>query len=278
MLQPGDQRKARRLARRLLTWYGDHARDLPWRRTQDPYAIWISEIMLQQTQVTTVITYWKRWMKALPTVQQLASAPPERVLKLWEGLGYYSRARNLQAAEKQIVTHHNGDFPHEPEAIRALPGIGRYTAGAIGSIAFKRPEPIVDGNVIRILTRLFGLREDPKGKAMQSTLWGLAEIMVHSVDDYSSLNQSLMELGATVCHPRSPQCMDCPVYRSCVARRTRLVDVIPAKPARAMRSWLDSRSHRMALEYSSFQVTGIGVAKAPNGSYYFTQLFVLPKP
>lgn len=259
MLQPGDQRKARRLSRRLLTWYGDHARNLPWRHTQDPYAIWISEIMLQQTQVTTVIAYWKRWMKALPTVQQLASAPPERVLKLWEGLGYYSRARNLQAAAKQIVSHHHGEFPHEPEAIRALPGIGRYTAGAIGSIAFNRPEPIVDGNVIRILTRLFGLREDPKGKTMQSTLWGLAEMMVRSVNDYSSLNQSLMELGATVCHPRSPQCVDCPVYRSCVARRTQLVDVIPAKPARA-------KSERRNIEVYIFTRPGrILLQQRPDG-------------
>ena len=171
--QPPAQRKARRLVPRLLSWYGKHARDLPWRRTRDPYAIWISEIMLQQTQVATVIPYWERWMRALPTVNHLARAKPEHVLKLWEGLGYYSRARNLQAAAHQILKNHQGQFPNTPEAIRALPGIGRYTAGAISSIAFNLPEPIVDGNVIRILTRLFGRREDPKAKVLQNELWSL---------------------------------------------------------------------------------------------------------
>ena len=250
------------LAERLLPWYRANARQLPWRGHLDPYAIWVSEIMLQQTRVETVIPYFERWMARFPTVETLARASQQQVLGLWEGLGYYSRARNLQAAAKQIVSHHHGEFPHEPEAIRALPGIGRYTAGAIGSIAFNRPEPIVDGNVIRILTRLFGLREDPKGKTMQSTLWGLAEMMVRSVNDYSSLNQSLMELGATVCHPRSPQCVDCPVYRSCVARRTQLVDVIPAKPARA-------KSERRNIEVYIFTRPGrILLQQRPDGFLY----------
>lgn len=233
MLQPAVQRKARRLAGRLLDWYGDHARDLPWRHTADPYAIWISEIMLQQTQVATVMAYWERWMQALPTVHHLARAKPDRVLKLWEGLGYYSRARNLQAAAQQIISQHNGVFPNDPTAIRALPGIGRYTAGAVSSIAFNLPEPIVDGNVTRILTRLFGWPGDPKGKAMQLQLWSVAATMVRQVEDCSSLNQSLMELGATICHPRSPNCESCPVAKSCVARKQSTIDLIPAPSKRA---------------------------------------------
>jgi A/G-specific adenine glycosylase len=225
-------RKARRLVPRLLDWYAVNARDLPWRRTGnpiDPYPIWVSEIMLQQTQVATVIPYWKRWMRALPTIEKLARAKPERVLKLWEGLGYYSRARNLQAAAKEIVARHDGCFPKDPEAIRALPGIGRYTAGAIGSIAFGRAEPIVDGNVTRILTRIFGIRENPKDKLTQEHLWQLAEMLVVGTDNCAALNQSLMELGATVCTPRQPDCVNCPVSRACVARREKAIDAIPAK-------------------------------------------------
>ncbi len=229
MLNVAKYRKARRLIPRLLDWYAANARDLPWRSTRDPYAIWVSEIMLQQTQVTTVIPFWQRWVRALPSIEKLACAKPERVLKLWEGLGYYSRARNLQAAAKQIVTEHNGCFPNDPEAIRALPGIGRYTAGAISSIAFGRAEPIVDGNVTRILTRIFGICENTKSKATQKILWSLAETMVADADDCSALNQSLMELGATVCHPRQPDCAACPVRRSCVARRENAIDLIPAK-------------------------------------------------
>ena len=185
--------------------------------------------MLQQTQVTTVIPYWQCWMCALPSIEKLARAKPERVLKLWEGLGYYSRVRNLQAAAKQIVAEHNGRFPNDPKAIRALPGIGRYTAGAIGSIAYGRAEPIVDSNVTRILTRIFGIRENPKNKSTQTLLWQLTETLVVAADDCSALNQSLMELGAIVCHPRQPDCAACPVRRPCVARRENAIDAIPAK-------------------------------------------------
>ena len=171
-------------------------------------------------------------MRAFPTINKLARARPEQVLKLWEGLGYYSRARNLQLAAKLIVARHDGTFPDDPEAIRSLPGIGRYTAGAIGSIAFDRAEPIVDGNVIRILTRLFGLRDNPKSKPMQEALWSLADQLVKNAEDSSILNQSLMELGATVCHPRTPECDHCPVARSCVARREGIIHLVPAAPER----------------------------------------------
>jgi A/G-specific adenine glycosylase len=213
----------------LLAWFAAQARDLPWRRTRDPYAIWISEIMLQQTQVKTVIPYWNRWITALPTVKSLAAAPPEAVLKLWEGLGYYSRARHLHEAARQIATQHGGRLPHTAEALLALPGIGRYTAGAICSIAFDQPEPILDGNVIRVLTRLFGICSDPMEKRTRGQLWTLARQLVEGAHRLpgragdttprcSHLNQSLMELGALICTPQAPRCTVCPIRRHCIAR------------------------------------------------------------
>jgi A/G-specific adenine glycosylase len=233
----------------LLKWFDANARDLPWRRTCDPYAIWISEIMLQQTQVKTVIPYWERWLRDLPTVRALAEAPEDRVLKLWEGLGYYTRARNLQRAAQVILAEHGGVFPTEHAALLALPGIGRYTAGAIASIAFNQPAPILDGNVIRVLTRVFALTGDPKEKQLNARLWQLAEELVSAADNSkletrnsklvhysgpcSMLNQSLMELGATVCTPRAPTCPVCPLTGLCVAGRTGRVEQFPQLPARA---------------------------------------------
>ena len=216
------------IVERLIGWFDRNARDLPWRRTRDPYAIWVSEIMLQQTQVQTVIPYWTRWMARLPGVHELADAPPEVVLKLWEGLGYYSRARNLQRAARCIVDEHGGAFPHESSALLALPGIGPYTAGAIASIAMDRPEPILDGNVMRVLTRLAALEGDPRKGASNRSLWEWASTLVrtahstHALGDRrcSRLNQSLMELGATVCTPGArPDCARCPVSDACEARR-----------------------------------------------------------
>src|SRR5437867_10485667 len=165
----------------LLKWFCRNARDLPWRHTRDPYAIWVSEIMLQQTQVKTVIPYWQRWMAELPAIAALAKATPERVLKLWEGLGYYTRARNLQAAAQLIMAEHGGRFPRELPQVLALPGVGRYTAGAICSIAFNQPAPILDGNVVRLLTRLFGIQENPRQPAANAQLWALAEQLVGGV-------------------------------------------------------------------------------------------------
>ena len=163
----------------LVDWFARNARDLPWRRTQDPYAIWVSEIMLQQTQVRTVLPYWERWMRALPTIRALAKAKPEKLHKLWEGLGYYSRVRNMQRAAQTILRRHGGKFPNRYEEVLELPGIGRYTAGAICSIAFGQPKPVVDGNVIRVLTRVFGIDGDPRGKQVNATLWHLAEELVN---------------------------------------------------------------------------------------------------
>ncbi|TAK96061.1 MAG: A/G-specific adenine glycosylase, partial [Verrucomicrobia bacterium] len=240
----------------LLAWFSCNARDLPWRRTRNPYAIWVSEIMLQQTQVKTVIPYWERWMRELPTIQSAAKASAAKLHKLWEGLGYYTRVRNLQKAAQQIVSQHGGKFPENFNDILALPGIGRYTAGAIASIAFNQPRPILDGNVIRVLTRLFGIATDPREKKTNARLWQLAqELVTHAKDARSAkekpgkplrplrplrddsacshLNQSLMELGALVCTPRSPDCAACPVKEFCIARKRNLQVQIPNSGKRA---------------------------------------------
>jgi A/G-specific adenine glycosylase len=237
----------------LLKWFAANARDLPWRRTRDPYAIWVSEIMLQQTQVKTVIPYWERWMRELPTIESLAHASAGKIHKLWEGLGYYTRVRNLQKGAQQITIEHSGKFPKTFDDVLALPGIGRYTAGAICSIAFNQPRAILDGNVVRVLTRIFGIATDPREKDTTAQLWRLAEELVtpaherwgerprepHSRNSKaarresrptsacSHLNQSLMELGALICTPRSPQCDVCPVSRHCVARKKGLQDQLP---------------------------------------------------
>jgi A/G-specific adenine glycosylase len=231
--------KLQKLAKLLLAWFSANARDLPWRRTRDPYAIWVSEIMLQQTQVKTVLPYWERWICELPTVKAVAKARSDKIHKLWEGLGYYTRVRNLQKAARQIVEKHNGKFPDNFDDVLALPGIGRYTAGAICSIAFNQPTPILDGNVIRVLTRIFGIGENPREKKTNSRLWQLAEELVgravpspprrggDTAPYHSFLNQSLMELGALVCTPRQPQCPICPVKNLCVAFRKNRVAELP---------------------------------------------------
>ena len=210
----------------LLGWFAHNARDLPWRRTRDPYAIWVSEIMLQQTQVKTVVPYWQRWMRELPDIAALAQARSERIHKLWEGLGYYTRVRNLQKAARMIVGQHGGRFPRNFADVLALPGIGRYTAGAICSIAFNQPKPVLDGNVVRVLTRVFGILENPRDRKTNVWLWQLAEELVlhasritHHASSCSHFNQSLMELGALVCTPRAPKCEACPVSGLCTAFR-----------------------------------------------------------
>jgi len=204
------------LAQRLLHWYDAHAAELPWRGATDPYPIWLSEIMLQQTQIDTVVPYYTRFLKAYPTVHDLAAAPLDAVLKLWEGLGYYSRARNLHRAAQQVVNEHNGHFPNTVEGLLRLPGIGRYTAGAVASIAFGERAPVLDGNVIRVLTRLYAIGDDVLQSATQKRLWALAESLLPEArsGDY---NQALMELGQTLCTPKSPDCPACPVRDLCRA-------------------------------------------------------------
>jgi A/G-specific adenine glycosylase len=213
----------------LLRHYDANARDLPWRRTRDPYAIWVSEIMLQQTRVDTVIAYYDRFLKRFPTPHALADATEDEVLSSWSGLGYYRRARLLHSGVRDVVARYGGVVPREPGARRALPGVGRYTAGAIGSIAFDLPEPLVDGNVARVLSRVFAVETPPERADTQARLWQLAEALVHG-ERPGALNQALMELGATLCKKLAPQCETCPIQAQCQARAEGRVAELP--PAR----------------------------------------------
>ncbi len=212
----------------LLNWYRDHYRSLPWRDTHDPYRIWVSEIMLQQTQVATVIPYYERFLKRFPTVKSLGNAPIDEVLKLWEGLGYYRRARQMHAAAQKIIVEHNGVFPQTFESVLELPGIGRYTAGAILSFAFDRRLPIVEANTLRLYSRLIKLTEPPQSRAGQLQLWEFAEKILPEVHP-GQMNQALMELGSQVCTPREPACLLCPLSEWCGARKAGLQDQIPGR-------------------------------------------------
>ncbi|MBO7743719.1 A/G-specific adenine glycosylase, partial [Paenibacillus sp. MWE-103] len=212
----------------LLHWYLANKRDLPWRMNRDPYRVWVSEIMLQQTRVDTVIPYYERFMAKFPTAAALAEAPEPEVLKCWEGLGYYSRARNLQAGAKEVVARHGGAVPDDRDAVAALRGVGPYTTGAIMSIAFNRPEPAVDGNVMRVLSRYFCLEEDI---AKPSTRVGIEKLAASLIPEGAAgdFNQALMELGALVCTPKSPGCLTCPVMRHCEGRMAGKEHELPVK-------------------------------------------------
>ncbi len=214
----------------LLRWYRKERRDLPWRRSRDPYAIWVSEIMLQQTQVKTVLPYFERWMQAFPTVKDLATAPESKVLKLWEGLGYYSRARNLQKSAILVKDQYAGNLPSTRKEILALPGIGPYTAGAILSIAFGVRASVLDGNVKRVLSRLRRLKENGKTSKSEKRLWAEAERILPE-KDVGDFNQALMELGAQVCIPQKPHCMICPLKKLCQAHlKADVQNFPPPKP------------------------------------------------
>ncbi len=222
---------AKQIQDALLRWWDvDHA-DLPWRRSQDPYAIWVSEIMLQQTQIATVIPYFERWLARFPTVQALAEAPLADVLKLWEGLGYYSRARNLHAASQAVVRDWNGRLPQTAADLMKLKGIGRYTAGAIASIAFNEPAPVLDGNVIRVLSRLTDLPDDVTQAVTKNDLWQLAEQLVPT-ERPGDFNQALMELGQQICLPAKPMCLLCPLSAYCLARQQGTQLERPVRPPR----------------------------------------------
>ncbi|HEY4953066.1 MAG TPA: A/G-specific adenine glycosylase, partial [Verrucomicrobiae bacterium] len=290
--------------------------DLPWRRTHDPYAIWVSEIMLQQTQVKTVIPFWERWMHELPTIESAATASSAKIHKLWEGLGYYTRVRNLQKAAQQIkrrAEFHDAqnkknkikvsrsstlrkqtacEFPKKIDDVIALSGIGRYTAGAICSIAFNQPTPILDGNVIRVLTRIFGIVENPKEKQANTQLWQLAaELVYHAKaqgsqskkipafaafaplrenNSCSFLNQSLMELGALVCTPRNPQCLVCPVKKLCVAFKENCVDELPnlgkrqAATARTFFAFVIERDGKFLVQQRPVGIVNAHLWEFPN--------------
>lgn len=233
----------------LQVWFRAHARDLPWRHARSPYRVWLSEMMLQQTQVDTVIPYFNRFLDRFPTLNDLAAAPIGEVLKIWEGLGYYARARNLHKAAIKIVTDLNGDWPRTVEGLLALPGIGRYTAGAIASLAFGVRAPVLDGNVIRVLCRVFAIQRDPKDATVREELWQLAETLLPHPPaplpttkkmssgegpggEAGEHNEALMELGATICTPRHPRCDACPIAMHCEAKRLGLQDQLPIKTKR----------------------------------------------
>jgi A/G-specific adenine glycosylase len=223
----------RRLSSRLLKWYRLHKRTLPWRDRQgsDPYAVWVSEIMLQQTRVETVIPYFEKWMQRFPTVRALAEAGEQDVLNAWEGLGYYSRARNLHKAARIVTDQYEGKVPRDLDELRKLPGIGRYTLGAIASIAFGMDVPALDGNIKRVYARIFDISEPVDTPQVEKILWGLAEehLPNKQAGDY---NQALMDLGATICIPRNPRCLICPLMELCEARANGTQNLRPVKSPR----------------------------------------------
>lgn len=261
----------RAIASAVVTHYGRVKRDLPWRRTRDPYAIWVSEIMLQQTRVATVIPYWERWMAKFPTVTALAGAPLDDVLAAWAGLGYYSRARNLHRGAKAV-----GDaLPRRAAELREVPGIGPYTAGAIASIAYGERAPLVDGNVARVLGRVFAIELDIKSTAGAKALWMHAgELMtaLPAVAAPGDLNQGLMELGATVCSPTQPRCLVCPLAKLCIANATGRQDELPVMPARKKASELPLLARTLVWIARGDEI--VLVRRAPEG--LFGGLWELP--
>lgn len=261
----------REIVEPLLEWYGVCRRELPWRSDPTPYHVWLSEIMLQQTRIAAALEYYRRFLAALPTISALAEADEDALMKLWQGLGYYSRARNLQKAARVIVERHGGEFPRRYEDIRALPGVGDYTAGAISAIAFGVPRPAVDGNVLRVLARLLGDDTDiarPEAKAAAEAL--LAPVI--PAGRAGDFDQALMELGALVCLPNgAPLCADCPLSHLCQAFRTGRTDTLPVKSAKKPRAvrqlnvWLLYRGDRVALRRRSPKGLLAGLWEFPNG-------------
>lgn len=219
----------------LLTWFESAAAELPWRQTNHPYHIWLSEIMLQQTQVATVIPYYERFLQAFPTIKALAEAPQDDLMKQWEGLGYYSRARNLQMAAQQVMSEHGGVLPQTAAELLTLKGIGRYTAGAIASIAFSEAAPVLDGNVIRVFSRLYNIDDDVRQQRVKNAFWDRAEALMHDVPagQAGNYNQALMELGRTVCKPKNPLCGECPVMAYCQAYANGVQTERPVKSKKA---------------------------------------------
>jgi len=212
----------------ILNWYSENKRNLPWRETSDPYKIWVSEIMLQQTRVSTAIPYYQRFLNEFPTVYDLALADRQHVLKLWEGLGYYSRARNLQDAARMVIDKYDGNLPDTLSEIKTLKGIGPYTAAAILSIAFQKPHAVVDGNVLRVLSRYFGIIDDIRNQQTKNGIQQLAsEVIPHS--NPGDFNQAVMELGATICLPSNPLCESCPISAACNAFKSAMTEKIPYK-------------------------------------------------
>ena len=224
----------------VVVWQKKHGRhDLPWQNTQDPYAVWLSEIMLQQTQVVTVREYFARFMARFPTVAELAAAHQDEVLGLWSGLGYYSRARNMHRAAQDVVALHGGVFPRDSETLQTLPGIGRSTAAAVASLCFGEPIAILDGNVKRVLTRYLGFKDDLASSRVEKELWAIAQTMLPQRDVKLAMpryTQGVMDLGATVCTPKKPQCIQCPVGDACVAKAEGQPEAYPVKTRKLKRT------------------------------------------
>lgn len=245
---------------KIVEWYHNNKRDLPWRNTDDPYKIWISEIMLQQTRVDTVIPYYKRFLNQFPTVFDLADATQQKVLKCWEGLGYYSRGRNLHHASKMVVDEFDGHLPSTYKEITSLKGIGPYTASALLSIAFQKQYAVVDGNVIRVLSRFYGIQEDIRKSTTKKRIQELADDLVPE-DIPGDFNQAVMELGATVCTPQNPDCQACPLSVDCMATKTAQTDVIPYKsPAKKI------PHHQIAVGLILNENNELLIALRPNDS------------
>jgi A/G-specific adenine glycosylase len=268
-------KRDRAIAAAVVAHYGQVRRDLPWRRTRDPYAIWVSEIMLQQTRVATVIPYWQRWMARFPTVSALAAAPLDDVLAAWAGLGYYSRARNLHAGARAVDERFGGALPPRAAQLREVPGIGPYTAGAIASIAFGERAPLVDGNVARVLARVFAIGSDIKSTAGGKALWAAAGAVMAALPEPAApgdLNQGLMELGATICAAAQPRCLICPLARDCDAARTGRQDELPVVAARKKASELPILARTVVWLEDAGEV--VVVRRTPDG--LFGGLWELP--
>ncbi len=264
------------LGAKIVAHYTAVKRDLPWRRSRDPYAIWVSEIMLQQTRVQTVIPYWERWMARFPTVRALAIAPLDDVLAAWAGLGYYSRARNLKKGAETIITAFHGELPRTARELRSVPGIGPYTAGAIASIAYAERTPLVDGNVARVLARVYGITADIRSTTGQRALWQRAGDLVTALPAAlapGDLNQGLMELGASLCSPTSPRCLLCPVAQGCTASRTGAQTQLPVVAARKKESELPILAREALWLSSDGEV--VLARRAPGG--LFGGLWELPQ-
>ncbi|MDY6791330.1 MAG: A/G-specific adenine glycosylase [Thermodesulfobacteriota bacterium] len=213
----------------LLNWYEKNKRDLPWRKTKDPYKVWLSEVMLQQTQVKTMIPYYQRWLERLPTIQDLAAASEQEVLKLWEGLGYYNRCHNFQKAAKRVCAEYDGRVPDHPDLFLKLPGVGPYILSAVMSIAFKRALPVVDGNVLRVVTRYIELWDDISKSATKNNVYQMLLDLIPK-NNPGDFNQAVMELGALVCAPKNPTCSTCPLKRACQAKKKESIDSLPFRP------------------------------------------------
>lgn len=257
------------IRRNLLSWYRKNRRALPWREAPTPYQVWVSEVMLQQTRVEVVRDYYTRWMASFPNLKSLAQANDDQVLAIWQGLGYYSRARRLLSGARYVLEEFGGNLPQEPDLLQKIPGIGPYSAGAISSIAFGRPSPIVDGNVIRVLSRIFVLSGDPGRTFLKKKLWAIAGELVPQ-NSASDFNQALMELGALVCTPTSPACHACPLRKNCMAHQFGEVARFPELKERA-------KPTELAMAVAVIRHRGrIAIDKLPPDARWWAGLYALP--